>query len=142
MYRSADVSAYSIVHLVGDVTALLEALGEKQAVIVGHDWGAPVAWHTAQFRPDLVRGVAALSVPHRPRTSGPPVKRMREVIGEGFYMVYFQRPKEPETEFERNPKATLGTLQEGCNQVLTRRAHGIPEPHGAERSPGPRPAAA
>lgn len=102
-----SVSAYSIMHLTGDVTALLAALGAERAVIVGHDWGAPVAWHLAQFRPDLVRGVAALSVPHRPRSSSPPLARMVEVIGEGFYMVAFQRPAEPEAEFERDLKATF-----------------------------------
>ncbi|MGH3392421.1 MAG: alpha/beta fold hydrolase [Actinomadura sp.] len=102
-----DVQAYSIMHLAGDVTALLDALGEERAVIVGHDWGAPVAWHTAQFRPDRVRGVAALSVPHRPRTSAPLLARMREMIGDGFYMLYFQRPREPEAEFERDLQATF-----------------------------------
>jgi pimeloyl-ACP methyl ester carboxylesterase len=102
-----EVPAYSIMHLAGDVTALVDALGERQAVVVGHDWGAPVAWHAALFRPDVVRGVVALSVPHRPRTSEPPVARMRETIGEGFYMVYFQRPKAPEEEFERDLPATF-----------------------------------
>lgn len=58
---------YTQLHLVGDVTGLLDALGEEQAVVVGHDWGAPVAWHTALFRPDCVRGVVVLSVPYTPR---------------------------------------------------------------------------
>src|SRR5688572_11466991 len=47
------IDAYSIMHLVGDVVGLVEALGETQAVIVGHDWGAVVAWHAALLRPDL-----------------------------------------------------------------------------------------
>jgi pimeloyl-ACP methyl ester carboxylesterase len=98
----ADVPAYSILHTVGDAVGLIAALGEETAVVVGHDWGAPVAWHTAQLRPDLVRGVVGLSVPHRPRGSRPPVAMMREALGEGFYMVYFQRPEAPEAEFERD----------------------------------------
>jgi pimeloyl-ACP methyl ester carboxylesterase len=102
-----DVTEYSIMHLAGDVTGLMDALGEERAVVVGHDWGAAVTWYTAQFRPDRVRGLAALSVPHRPRTSTPPVARMRETIGAGFYMVYFQRPAEPEAEFERDVPATF-----------------------------------
>ena len=48
-----DVDDYTILHTVGDMVGLVEALGEKRAVIVGHDWGAPVAWHTALMRPDL-----------------------------------------------------------------------------------------
>ena len=49
----ADIAAYSIFDHVGDMVALVAALGEKQAVIIGHDWGAPVAWHAALFRPDI-----------------------------------------------------------------------------------------
>lgn len=97
-----DVSAYTILHTVGDVVGLIAALGEERAVVVGHDWGAPVAWHAAQLRPDLVSGVVGLSVPHRPRGSRPPVTVMRETIGDGYYMVYFPRPDAPEAEFERD----------------------------------------
>jgi pimeloyl-ACP methyl ester carboxylesterase len=101
------VEEYSILHLVGDVVGLIDGLGERQAVVVGHDWGAPVAWQTAQLRPDLVRGVVAMSVPHRPRGSRPPVGALRELLGDGFYMVYFQQPKVPEAELERDPPATF-----------------------------------
>jgi len=59
----AEIGAYTIFHNVGDMVALVAALGEKQAVIVGHDWGAPVAWHAALFRPDIFTKVAGLSVP-------------------------------------------------------------------------------
>jgi pimeloyl-ACP methyl ester carboxylesterase len=48
-----DVAAYTIFHNVGDMIALVDALGAKRALIVGHDWGAPVAWHAALMRPDL-----------------------------------------------------------------------------------------
>src|SRR5436190_7554067 len=50
--RPVQIDQYSMFHLVGDVIGLLDALGERQAVVAGHDWGAPVAWHTALFRPD------------------------------------------------------------------------------------------
>jgi pimeloyl-ACP methyl ester carboxylesterase len=98
----AETAAYTIMHTAGDVVALIGALGEEDAVVVGHDWGAPVAWQTALLRPDLVRGVVGLSVPHRPRGSRAPVTVLRETLGEGFYMVYFQRPDAPEAEFERD----------------------------------------
>ncbi|GAA3926127.1 alpha/beta hydrolase [Actinomadura viridis] len=103
--READ--RYTIHHLVGDVAGLIDALGEERAVVVGHDWGAPVAWATAQFLPERVRGVAGLSVPHRPRSSRPPVQAMREMFGEGFYMVHFQRPGEPEADLDRDRTATF-----------------------------------
>src|SRR5919199_931083 len=90
--RPADVRAYTQLHLVGDVIGVLDALGEQQAVIVGHDWGAPVAWNTALLRPDRVRGVAALSVPYRPRGPMSTLTTFRSRVGERFYMAYFQTP--------------------------------------------------
>src|SRR5262245_61478100 len=53
----AEPERYTMLHLVGDVIGLLDALGEERAVVVGHDWGAPVAWNTALLRPDQIRGV-------------------------------------------------------------------------------------
>src|SRR4030095_9211476 len=68
-YGQTDIpareDAYTIFHLVGDVIGLLDALGEAQAVVVGHDWGAPVAWNAALLRPDRVRAVVGMSVPAR-----------------------------------------------------------------------------
>jgi len=46
-----EVAAYTTLHNVGDMVALVSALGEQRALIVGHDWGAPVAWHAALMRP-------------------------------------------------------------------------------------------
>ncbi|GLZ05858.1 epoxide hydrolase [Actinomadura sp. NBRC 104412] len=103
----AEADQYTIHHLVGDAIGLIDALGREQAVVVGHDWGAPVAWGAAQFRPDRVRGVACLSVPHRPRSSRPPVQAMRELYGDDFYMVYFQEPIVPEAEFDRDRAETF-----------------------------------
>jgi pimeloyl-ACP methyl ester carboxylesterase len=103
----AEVDKYTIHHLVGDAVGLIDALDQDHAAVVGHDWGASVAWSTAQFRPERVRGVACLSVPHRPRSSRPPVQSMREMYGDGFYMVHFQQPDVPEAEFDRDRAATF-----------------------------------
>ena len=61
-----EIDRYTLLHLVGDMVGLLNALGEERAVIAGHDWGAPVAWHSALFRPDRFRAVIGLSVPFFP----------------------------------------------------------------------------
>ena len=103
----ADIAEYTILHLTGDVIALMDALGAAQAVVAGHDWGAPVAWHTALFRPDRIRGVIGLSVPYRPRGSAPPIATLREAIGESFYMVYFQQPGVADAELSRDPATTF-----------------------------------
>ena len=103
----ADVHAYTIMHLVGDMVGLVQALGESEAVIVGHDWGAPVAWHSALFRPDLFRAVAALSVPYRPRGAAPPLAMVRAAGLDRFYWIYFQEPGVAEAEFECDVAETM-----------------------------------
>jgi pimeloyl-ACP methyl ester carboxylesterase len=108
--RPTDVHRYSMFHLVGDVVGLIAALGEKTAVVVGHDWGASVAWNTALFRPDLVRGIAALSVPLRPRIARPPLDFYREVLGPNFYQLYFQEPGMAEGELERDVRRTMTAI--------------------------------
>jgi pimeloyl-ACP methyl ester carboxylesterase len=53
------VEVYSLLHLAGDIIGLVDALGEKSVVLVGHDWGGFVAWVTAMLRPDVVRAMRA-----------------------------------------------------------------------------------
>lgn len=103
----ADISAYSIFDTVGDMVALVTALGEKQAVIVGHDWGAPVAWHAALFRPDIFTKVAGLSVPPPFRGRARPLDSLRETGITNFYWQYFQTPGVAEAEFEHDVAATM-----------------------------------
>ncbi len=103
----AEIDAYTILHLVGDMVALVAALGETQAVIVGHDWGAPVAWAAAMLRPDVFHAVAALSVPHRARGSAPPLASLRALGVTRFYLQYFQEPGVAEAEFERDVGQTV-----------------------------------
>ena len=102
-----DVAAYSILHNVGDMVALVEALGAKRAVIVGHDWGAPVAWHAALMRPDIFSAVAGLSVPHRRRGLTMPLQTLKAAGKSDYYWIYFQEPGVAEAEFERDPRATI-----------------------------------
>ena len=108
--REPQIGDYTMLHLTGDVIALMDALGAEQAVVAGHDWGAPVAWHTGLFRPDRVRGVIALSVAYRPRGSAAPIATLRSLLGESFYMVYFQEPGVADAELSRNPEATFRTV--------------------------------
>jgi pimeloyl-ACP methyl ester carboxylesterase len=105
--RPAEVDQYTISHLVGDMVALVGALGASSAVIVGHDWGAPVAWTCALLRPDLFRGVVGLSVPYRPRGSTPPTALMPSTDTAQFYQLYFQSPGVAEAELERDVRLSL-----------------------------------
>jgi pimeloyl-ACP methyl ester carboxylesterase len=109
------VDQYTMLHLTGDVIGLLDALGEAQAVVAGHDWGAPVAWHAALLRPDRVRGVVGLSVPYRPRGSTRPTETMRAALGDGFYMIYFQEPGVADAELARDLRQTFTRVLYGAS---------------------------
>src|SRR6266581_4982436 len=95
------VEDYDIRNLTADIAGLLDALGEKSAVVVGHDWGAVVAWHCLLLYPDRFRGLVAMSVPYRGRPSESPIEILRKAYGDNFfYMLYFQEPGVDETEFD------------------------------------------
>jgi pimeloyl-ACP methyl ester carboxylesterase len=138
--RPNAIESYTLLHLVGDMVGLLDAIGEQQAVIVGHDWGANVAWHAALLRPDRFRAVATLSVPYIPRgpVTGPrAVLRPTEAMGQlsdnhFFYQLYFQEPGVAEAELERDVRTTLRRLLYGASgdASAAERWHPIlPDPH-------------
>jgi pimeloyl-ACP methyl ester carboxylesterase len=102
-----EISSYNILDIVGDVVGLVSTLGEKQAIIIGHDWGANVAWHAALFRPDVFPAVAALSVPFRQRGPAPPLSMLRKAGQLNHYWFQFQESGVAEAQFERNPRASL-----------------------------------
>ena len=103
-----DIAAYAITDLVGDMVALVSALGRARACIVGHDWGANVAWTAALMRPDLFTAVVAMSVPHRPRNpTAPPLALLKAAGMEDFYWFYFNREGVPEAEFERDVTSAM-----------------------------------
>ena len=109
--KPADTAAYGILDLVGDMVDLVRALGETSCVVVGHDWGASVAWHCALTRPDLFTAVAALSVPFQPRRAkGPPTAAMAAIskrLGVGdLYISRFQ-PDDAHLEFDADPATAL-----------------------------------
>jgi pimeloyl-ACP methyl ester carboxylesterase len=105
--RPEQIERYTILHLVGDMVAVLDALGEKQAVIAGHDWGAPVAWHAALLRPDRFRAVIGLSIPYRPRGSVLPTSMMAQNEEAQFYQLYFQTPGKAESELEADTRVSI-----------------------------------
>jgi pimeloyl-ACP methyl ester carboxylesterase len=113
--RPDEVERYTMLHLVGDVIGLLDALGEERAVVVGHDWGAPVAWNTALMRPDRVRGVIALSIPYHPRGSSAPVATMRARLGDRFFWAYVQTPGVADAELSRDVTSTFRRWLHGAS---------------------------
>jgi pimeloyl-ACP methyl ester carboxylesterase len=106
----AEIDRYTLPHLVGDMVGLLDALGAESAVIAGHDWGAPVAWHAALMRPDRFRAVIGLSVPFRPRGAVRPTAVMPQTDDAVFYQLYFQTPGVAEKELEGDVHLTIRRL--------------------------------
>jgi pimeloyl-ACP methyl ester carboxylesterase len=91
--RPDGKEAYQLRNSVADVAAILDAAGARTAHVVGHDWGAAVAWLTAMYLPDRVRTLTVLSVPH---PLAPVTRRQREMA---WYQLFFQ--------FEEIAEATL-----------------------------------
>jgi len=108
--RPEAIDQYTLFHLVGDMVGLLDAIGVEQAVIAGHDWGAPVAWHAALLRPDRFRAVIGLSVPFWPRRSIKPTSVMPRRDDAMFYQLYFQEPGVAEAKLERDARQTIVKL--------------------------------
>ena len=104
-----EVDAYDVIELCADVVRLLDERGLDQAAIVGHDWGANVAWHFALIHPERTACVAGLSVPLVPRAPAPPLDIMRRHLGEDFYIVWFQEPGVAEEALGRDVRRTLLT---------------------------------
>jgi pimeloyl-ACP methyl ester carboxylesterase len=108
--RPQEIDQYTLLHSIGDLVGLLDVLGAEQAVIAGHDWGAPLVWAAALLRPDRFRGVIALSGPFGPRTPSRPTVGMPRTGDLLFYQLYFQAPGVAEAEFERDVRLTIRSI--------------------------------
>jgi pimeloyl-ACP methyl ester carboxylesterase len=99
--KPLPVEEYRMVRLVADNVGLVSSLGAETAIIIGHDWGAPIAWSSAMLRPDVFTAAAGLSVPFAPPSLIRPSIGMRAMAGdEEFYVEYFQEPGRAEAEIE------------------------------------------
>jgi len=108
--QPAEIDQYTILHLVGDMVALLDVLKIDVAVIIGNDWGATIAWQAALLRPDRFRGVVALGVPMMAQPPVPPTRIFPENDVALFYTLYFQAPGIAEEELGRDVRLTLRKL--------------------------------
>ncbi|XP_027115987.1 epoxide hydrolase 3 [Coffea arabica] len=117
-----DSSEFTCLHVVGDLVALLHAIApdEEKVFVVGHDWGAMVAWYLCMFRPDKVKALVNMSVAFIPRNPlAKPVEMLRAYVGDDYYICRFQEPGDIEAEL----------AQMGCKNFMKKML--------AYRSPGP-----
>lgn len=106
--KPAAIEAYSIKEMSADIDALIDALGARQAIVIGHDWGAAITYGTALFHPHRVTALAGLSVPHLGRGSMPSVELFRKIYKDRFfYQLYIQEPGVAEAELEADVRTAL-----------------------------------
>ena len=109
--RPTDVIAYDLDHLTGDLAALLDHYGYDDAIFVGHDWGANVAWGMALLHPKRVRKVVALALPYQVRGDVPWVELIKSILGPDNYMVHFNtHPSVADAILDQNRRQFLQNL--------------------------------
>ena len=106
-----EIEAYDMASMTADMAGLIAGLGEEQAVVIGHDWGAPIAWNTALLHPSKVRAVAGLSVPYTGPGPAPFIEVAKQVYKDKFfYQIYFQEPGVAEAELEADVRDALAKI--------------------------------
>ena len=109
--KPQDVSAYTMREHTADMAGIAKALSpDAPAIIIGHDWGAPIAWNSALLHPEQFRAVAGLSVPYIPPGEVPSLELYDKVFTQNglfFYQVYFQEEGIAEAELEADPARTI-----------------------------------
>ncbi|MER7726316.1 alpha/beta hydrolase [Streptomyces sp. NPDC096323] len=127
--KPAATDAYRMLGLVEDNVAVVRALGEESAVVVGHDWGATIAAHSALVRPEVFRAVGLLSVPYAPPGGPRPSSVFARMGGdEEFYVSYFQEPGRAEAEIEPDVRGWLAGFYAALS-ADTMPAADAPDPH-------------
>jgi pimeloyl-ACP methyl ester carboxylesterase len=109
--KPAAVEDYDIHHVTADLVGILDALGEKNATLIGHDWGAIVAWQAMLLHPQRFNALVAMSVPYSGRGQQSIVQSLQQSMGDNFYYIlYFQEPGVAEKEFDKDPRGILSRL--------------------------------
>jgi epoxide hydrolase 4 len=88
--KPVGVAHYEVEKLAGDINGLVRALGRNNAIVVGHDWGAAVAWIVAEYFPEVVSRLAILNVPH-PLQMARGLSTLKQ-LRKSWYMFFFQLP--------------------------------------------------
>ncbi|MEM9514133.1 MAG: alpha/beta hydrolase [Actinomycetota bacterium] len=104
----SEIERYTLKELAADVAAVIEEVGDRPAIVIGHDWGAPIVYHTAIRHPDRVAAVAGMSVPHTPPLPISLLDVFDQLYADRFfYMLYFREPGVVEEAFNRDLRDAL-----------------------------------
>ena len=106
--KPESIASYDMTNLTDDLVGLIDACGEDQAILVGHDWGAPSCRNTAALHPNRGAAVVGLSVPFFQRGPMPSLDQWRALYGDGFfYQLYFENEGVAEAAFEADVRTAL-----------------------------------
>ena len=124
--KPGSVADYTIQHLIGDVTGLLDAYDLEQALFIGHDWGALVTWQMALLEPERMAGLINLNIPFFPRTPIDPISLMRDFLGDDFYIVNFQDSNEADLKCDADPGHVFDVMMRR-NQITRAQFDSLPK---------------
>ncbi|WP_312246407.1 alpha/beta fold hydrolase [Stutzerimonas nitrititolerans] len=114
-----DVASYDLLTVCGDIQAAMDRLEQRSVAVVGHDWGAPVAWHLALLEPERVRVVGTMAVPYGGRPKRPAVEIIRSHFADRFnYILYFQQPGLAEAELDTDIPRTLRMMMHNTSAAV------------------------
>ncbi|PTS83937.1 alpha/beta hydrolase [Pseudomonas sp. HMWF032] len=124
-----DPAAYDLLTICADIQAAMDQLGQLQVCVVGHDWGAPVAWHLALLEPERVQAVVGMAVPFGGRPRQPAIEIMRQLYAERFhYILHFQQPGVAEAEMDADIPSTLRMMMHNTSAA-------VPKDHFLQEKP-------
>ncbi|WP_395607514.1 alpha/beta fold hydrolase [Pseudomonas sp. B22129] len=116
------VADYDVLTLCADIQQAMDHFGQKQVVMVGHDWGAVVAWHLALLEPERVTHLITMSVPFAGRARRPVIEILRELYADRFnYILYFQEPGVAERELNADIERTLRLFMQDQDVFLQKK---------------------
>lgn len=119
----AQIADYDLLTLCADIQQAMDHFGHREVVMVGHDWGAVVAWHLALLEPERVMRLITMSVPFAGRARRPVIEIMRELYADRFnYILYFQAPGVAERELNADIERTLRLFMQDQDVFLQKKS--------------------
>ncbi|MGY2217180.1 alpha/beta fold hydrolase [Pseudomonas sp. K5002] len=117
-----EVADYDLLTLCADIQGAMDLFGHRRVVMIGHDWGAVVAWHLALLEPERVSQLVTMSVPFAGRSRRPVIEIMRELYADRFnYILYFQAPGVAEKELDADIERTLRLFMQDQDVFLQKK---------------------
>ncbi len=136
-FNTLDILQYSTLDVVGDLVAIVENFDARQAVVVGNDWGATIAWQAAQLRPDLFCGIVALGVPMMGRAPMRPSQLFPITEDAMFYTHYLSGDTAAQSDLEKDVARSLRRIYFAASGDVGVRTAVSPNPFGMHPRNGP-----